>query len=140
MIIGKSNFDRKKHWRAIEHWEELGTLLDLRGDVTIHHSARFGYEVAIVSASHAYDEKGMGRIFLRTVKVDERSWVGSRALLYNCWIQEHAIVGAGAVVKSVVVPAWSIVEGNPAVIVGRWDKKRGRYAKFIDHTEQLEKF
>ena len=139
MILGKKNFDRKKHWRDLDHWEGLGVLLDLRGDVRIHRSAHFGYEVAILSASHAYGEKGMGRIFLRTVKIDKRSWVGSRALLYNCWIQEHAIVGAGAVVKNAVVPAWSLVEGNPAVIVSRFDAERGRYVR-LGHTEALEGF
>ena len=139
VILGEENFSSEKHGHSKRNYGRWGILLDCRGDLNIDKTARFGYQVAVITASHLYDEKGMGRRFLRKIKIDAHAWVGTRALLYNCWIQEHAIVGAGAVVKNAVVPAWSLVEGNPAMQVGAWDAEKGRYVKW-DHTEKLEKF
>jgi len=106
-ILGSERFDQNKHGWPMNRYIKWGTLLDCRGKLRIHKTARFGYEVKIITASHIYDENGMGRRFLRAVLIDEHSWVGTGALLYNCHVQEHAIVGAGAVVKNVIVPAWS---------------------------------
>jgi len=140
-ILGTEHFDQEKHGWPVEKYIGWGTLLDCRGDLSIHKTVRVGYEVAIITASHLYDKEGMGRRFLRKVQIDEHAWVGTRALLYNCWVQEHAIVGAGSVVKNVVVPAWSIVEGSPAVIIGRFDAGSSRYVKFLNgYTEEMEKF
>ena len=138
-ILGKENFDEEKHGWPMKRYLGLGMLLDCRGDLTIHPTVTFGYNVTILTASHLFDEKGLGRRWLRKVRIDEHVWIATNALLYNCWVQEHAIVAAGAVVKNVIVPAWSLVDGNPAVIVGRFDAEKGRYVKF-DYIEYLEKF
>ena len=129
-ILGYQEFDQYKHGHPEESYFRWATLLDCRGDLRIHSTARFGYRVNILTASHAYDERGMGRQMRRTVWIDEHAWVATGATLYHCWIQEHAIVGAGAVVKNVVVPAWSLAEGNPAKVVGGWDAEKGRYVKW----------
>ena len=139
-ILGSERFDQEKHGWPMNRYVRWGTLLDCRGKLRIHPTARFGYEVKIITASHTYDEKGMGRRLLRTVLIDEHAWVGTGALVYNSHIEEHAIVGAGAVVKNVVVPAWSLVEGNPAMIVGRFDAEKGRYVKFNGYVEEMRKF
>ncbi len=139
-ILGSHRFNVQKHGWPMNRYIRWGTLLDCRGKLRIHPTARFGYDVKILTASHVYSEEGMGRRLLRTVLIDEHAWVGTGALLYNCHVEEHAIVGAGAVVKNAVVPAWSIVEGNPAVIVGRYDEQLERYKKFPFHVEAMEKF
>jgi len=140
-ILGVQNFDEEKHGWPLKKYIGWGTLLDCRGKLRIHKTAVFGFHVTILTASHLYDEKGLGRRWLRTVLIDEHAWVGTRALVYNSHIQEHAIVGAGAVVKNVVVPAWSLVEGNPAVIVGEFDTEKGRYVKFSGEAfRYMEKF
>lgn len=139
-IVGKENFDEEKHGWPLSRYLGLGTLLDCRGDLTIHPTVTFGYNVTILTASHLYNEKGLGRRFLRKVRIDEHAWIATRALLYNCWIQEHAIVAAGAVVKNAIVPAWSLVDGNPAAVIGRWNAEKCRYVKFGTHIEELEKF
>lgn len=139
-ILGAQYFEEEKHGWPMDRYIGWGTLLDCRGKLRIHPTVRFGYEVKIITASHTYDENGMGRRLLRTVLIDKYAWIGTGALLYNCHVEEHAIVGAGAVVKNVVVPAWSIVEGNPAMIVGRYNEQLKGYRKFPFHNEEMEKF
>ncbi len=140
-ILGGHRFDKTKHGHDLKRYLGWGTLLDLRGDLTIHTTVTFGFNVTILTASHLYDKRGLGRRWLRKVRIDEHAWVCTRSVVYNSWIQEHAIVSLGSVVSNVVVPAWSIVAGNPAMIVGRYDEKAGRYVKFKDgHTEEMEKF
>lgn len=99
--------------------------VDCRGTLLIAADAHFGFEVMILSASHSPDkEYGIGAPYRRMVQVDSNAWVGSRALLYDCHIEAHGVVGAGAVVKGVVVPSWTLAEGNPALIVAIWKYER----------------
>ena len=114
--------------RTRHYFEERWGLVDCRGTIEIAATAHFGFQVTILTASHRYDpETTLAEVFLRTVRIDDGAWVASRALLYNCHIQHHAIVGAGSVVKNAVVPPYTLVEGNPAVAVstyvdGRWQE------------------
>ncbi len=140
-IISYEKFDEEKHGYSIEEHIRAGTHLDLRGSLTIHPTANFGHGVKIITASHLFDKKGLGRRFLRTVKVDKHAFVGSGAVLFNCWVQEHALVSVGSVVSNKIVPAWSIVEGNPAKIAGWFNEKHDRYVRFENgYTEEMEKF
>ncbi|HUP79759.1 MAG TPA: DapH/DapD/GlmU-related protein, partial [Pirellula sp.] len=55
----------------------------------------------------------------KPIFIGENAWIGMRAIILGgAHIGEGAIVGAGAVVDCVVTP-YSIVAGNPAVIVGQ---------------------
>ena len=113
---------RKVTTRQTKHYfEERWTFMDCRGDVTISGKAHFGFGVNIISASHRYDPENdadnLGKIVLKSVIIDDHAWIGSHALLYDCHINHHAVVGAGAVVKGVIVPSYSIVDGNPARVI-----------------------
>jgi UDP-2-acetamido-3-amino-2,3-dideoxy-glucuronate N-acetyltransferase len=58
-----------------------------------------------------------------SIAVRRNAWIGARAvLLHGADIGEGAIVGAAAIVDF-AVPAFAIVAGNPAVIVG-WARPR----------------
>ncbi len=133
---------KKVNTRQTKHYfEERWSFIDCRGLVTISNYAHFGFGVKIVSSSHRYDplndENNLGPMILKTVIVDAHSWVGSHALLYDCHIQHHAIVGAGAVVKGVIVPPYSIVEGNPAKVVSIYI---GGRPQRLEEPIGLEKF
>ena len=53
----------------------------------------------------------------KPVKICDGAWLGARAMiLKGVTIGEGAIVGAGSVVTK-DVPAWTIVAGNPAVVI-----------------------
>lgn len=140
-ILGFERFNLNDHGYSMEKFMGWGTMLDCRGKLRIASTARLGWQVMIMTASHTYNKDGIGRRLLRTVLIDDYAWVTSRSILYNCHVEEHAIVGIGSVVKNVVVPAWSIVEGNPAIVVGKYNKELDRYVKFKDgHIEEMEKF
>lgn len=87
------------------------------------------------SVSHhpaRYDEG----VVLRPVVVDDYAWIGSDAVLYNCHVGEGAVVAVGSVVRSRDVPPWTMVEGNPARIIARYDHERGGWI-YLDESEPL---
>jgi len=43
-------------------------------------------------------------------------------VLYNCHVGEGAVVSVGSVVRSRDVPPWTMVEGNPARIIARYEE------------------
>lgn len=103
------------------YFDQRGVWLDCRGRLIIHERAHFGFEVMLITAAHAFtDEDKLSGAFYRTVRIDEEAYICSRAILYNCHIQHHAVVGAGAVVKSIIVPSFYLADGNPAKLVARW--------------------
>lgn len=135
------DFRKVKTGRTKHYFEERWTFMDCRGEVTISASAHFGFGVKIISATHRYDPTNeadnLGRLVKTVVQIDDHAWIASHALLYRCHVKHHAIVGAGAVVKGVVVPAFSIVEGNPARVVSIFI---GGRPQTLDEPLGLEKF
>lgn len=110
-------------------WDRRIDLLDFRGDLQIRSAKNitFGFRVCILTASHRLNEGGCSEGVLKHVWIDECATIFTRALLYNCHIGHHAIVAAGSVVMNMVVPPYTLVEGNPAKITrkyteGRWKK------------------
>lgn len=102
-------------------------LVDFRGDLQIRSNAtcNFGRRVRILTASHDFTSGWMGEHVNKYVWIDPDTFIGSFALLYNCHIQEGAVVACGAVVRNMIVPPNTMVEGNPARIIkifenGKW--------------------
>jgi acetyltransferase-like isoleucine patch superfamily enzyme len=121
------DFDIKKVGKPAEYFWTHQIWIDFRGDVKIHPDAFVGYGVKILTASHIFETGVCGKAILKHVWIDDSSFVGAFSLLYNCWLQHHAVVAAGAVVRNITVPPYCIVEGNPAKIVkqfkeGRWQR------------------
>lgn len=117
--------------RPLAYFSLRNVFLDCRGELKIHPSSEWGWFAMAITMSHTVlsgqvtDGQQITGAARRTVIVDECAWICSRALLYNCHIQHHAIVACGAVVRNVVVPPYTIVEGNPAMAVrhyvdGHW--------------------
>ena len=106
-----------------------GIFLECRGPVEIDAESTWGYRVTVLTRSHDITEGKPGAVIPKPVKVDKGAWIGSCAVLYNCHIQEGAIVAAGAVVRSRTVEPYTMVEGNPARVVKRWDETRREWCK-----------
>jgi acetyltransferase-like isoleucine patch superfamily enzyme len=106
------------------YWEQRDTFLDCRGTLICHGTAHFGFGVMILTASHAFPivdgTMGVGQMTKTTVQIDAHAFICSRALLYRCHIGEHAVIAAGAVVKGVEIPPWTMADGNPAHLVAVW--------------------
>ena len=101
--------------------------IDFRGDLRVHPSTSIGFGVKLLTTSHTFETGVGGKAIIRRVWIDNDCFVGSFSVLYNCWLQHHSVVAAGAVVRNITVPPYCIVEGNPARVVkkfvdGKWIK------------------
>lgn len=118
---------------SLESFEKNDIFLDCRGHLWIEKHTRWGFGVKVITATHDQslmpDEKPFPEMLKREVIVRRLAWIASFALLYNCEIGEGALVGCGAVVKGVVVPPWTWVEGNPAMIVGHYDHEERKWRR-----------
>jgi len=102
--------------RPVAYYDQRDIFLDCRGSLKIHPNTNWGWQVMVLTRSHNVTTGEFGPpVVNRPVTVDEGAWICSRALLYNCHIEHHAIVACGAVVRNTTVPPYTIVEGNPAV-------------------------
>lgn len=93
------------------------------GSVTIGAESFCGQFVALLTGTHDHHQFGRDRRFAipeegRDIVIGEGVWLASRAtVLGPCRIGDHAVVAAGALVKD-DVPAYAIVAGVPARVVG----------------------
>jgi maltose O-acetyltransferase len=90
--------------------------------VTIGEDVMMGPDVAIYALNHAFDDLTrpmlvQGHDSADPVKVGDDVWIGARAIILpGVEIGKGCIVGAGAVVTR-SVPDYSVVAGNPAVVI-----------------------
>lgn len=102
--------------------------IDFRGDLRVHPNAYIGFGVKLLTVSHEFETGIGGKAISKRMWIDDECFVGSFSVLYNCWLQHHSVVAAGAVVRNITAPSYSIVEGNPAKIVKQF--KEGRWQRF----------
>ena len=102
-------------------WDRWVDLIDFRGDFQMRATnVVLGRKVCIITASHVMNTGKAEGAAYKFVWIEKDTYIGSRALLYNCHIQQGAVVACGAVVRDMVVPPFTMVEGNPAKIVGEF--------------------
>lgn len=105
-----------------------GTVLSANpmpgGSIVIEDDVGIGHNVHIYPANHKYDRtdvpvKYQGYYSRKDILVCKGSWIGANVtILAGVTIGEHSVVGAGAVVTK-DVPQYTVVAGNPAVVIKR---------------------
>jgi len=87
--------------------------IDTRGGVEIGANVSISADVIILTGDHDVDSPDLsGRT--RRVKIDDRVWIGTRAMILpGVHLGEGCVVGAGAVVTRDVAP-FDVVAGVPA--------------------------
>lgn len=91
--------------------------LDTRGGIRIGRNVSISAETVILTADHDPQSADFaGRE--KPVVIEDRVWIGTRAtILPGVTLGEGAVVAAGSVVTR-DVPAYSIVAGVPAKVIG----------------------
>ncbi len=103
------------------------------GPVWIGDYVQIGQHVLISGLNHRYEntditiaEQG---IEVTPVKINNNVWIGANAvILPGITIGEHCVVGAGSVVTK-DVPPFSVVVGNPAKVVKKWDDQQQKWIR-----------
>lgn len=97
--------------------------------ITVGDHVYCGPDVYLTSLNHSYDDitRPIGEQWPRTapVEIGPGSWLGAKSVvLPGARIGRNVVVGAGAVVRG-EVPDYTVVAGNPARVVRRWDPDSG---------------
>ncbi len=120
------------------YFKERDCWLDCRGKgmIYIDAVANPGWCVSLITVSHDPRPGMFGELTYRPIKIGPKVFIGYGAILYNCIIGEGAQIAAGSVVRSRIVPPWTMVEGNPAMPIREY--KNGAW-QYISNPRELER-
>ena len=123
--ISIGTYDQNKAGHPEHYFAERHTTIDYRGKLKISPLAQFGYRNMIITVSHSIlNGQFSPKTIKKQVTIDDYAWITSGCILYNCHIMHHAIISVGAVVSGMVVEPYTVVAGNPAVPIARWNGQR----------------
>ena len=116
VLGGQDGFATQKIAYPLEYFSQRECVLDCRspGAIEIEDGAHIGWFVRFICVSHNVGQNRFGELITRRVVVRKGAFVAAYATLYNCEIGEGSVVALGAVVRSMSVEPWTMVEGNPA--------------------------
>ena len=88
-----------------------------QGGITIGDNALIGHNVVIATLNHDMNPETRGSLIPSPVKIGNRVWIGSGAIILpGVTIGDNAVIGAGSVVTK-DVPENAVAVGNPARVV-----------------------
>lgn len=128
MYAGKSGDLPSSVQLPWDYFRMRGCFLDCRGPLFIHATSRWGFGVVVLTESHDISNwPQLGAVTGYGVTVGADVWIGSCSILTGCTICEGAIVAAGTVVRGQNVKSGTMVAGNPARVIARWDGQAWKY-------------
>ena len=107
------------------------------GKIIIRRGSIIGPNITIYTANHNFKSGAESipydkELDIRSVEISENVWIGGNVLLLpGAKLGEGVIVGAGCVIAK-EIPPYSIVIGNPCIIIGRRNIKEYNQLKDID--------
>ncbi len=112
-------------------------LLSIGDDVIISS------EVIFVTHDAAYTKIGdKSKSLFGRIVIGDNCFIGERStIMYGCELANNTIVAAGSVVTKSFSTPYTIIGGNPAKIIGTWDKYRENSLKkgmLLKETYNLE--
>ena len=111
--------------REETYFEIRHCFIDLRGTLIIHPKTYWGWQISVYTQKHPLTK---GEFVAYTsdapVIIKEGAQIYSNAVLSDCTIGEYAVVGAGAVVVGRDVEPHTLVVGNPARAIKRWNGEK----------------
>lgn len=105
------------------------------GNISIGGNTIIASDVAIISENHGINPNEIipykdQKIKCEEVSIGEGSWIGEKVIILpGVSIGKKVIVGAGSVVTK-SIPDYSIVVGNPAIIIKQYDFNKKEWVKY----------
>lgn len=105
------------------------------GPVTVGNNVIIAQNVVISAMNHGYEDPAIPiRLQACTkaeIRIEDDSWVGANAVITSgVTIGKHAVVAGGSVVTK-DVPPYTIVAGNPAKIIKRYNSESKAWEKAV---------
>jgi acetyltransferase-like isoleucine patch superfamily enzyme len=105
-----------------------GSTISSCNSIEIKDNVLLGPNVLIIDHGHGYDEitkpiLDQGLCPVGSVVIGENSWLGANCVIYagkSIRIGRNSVVAANSVVRE-DVPDYTVVSGNPAVVVRKYD-------------------
>lgn len=118
----RGSYSREKAGHPEVYYIERFTFMDYRGRMKISPLSFWGYDNKVITATHDIS-RGVWTepMVISCVEVDDYAWITTSCILHDCRIGHHAIVSVGSVVNHMVVEPYTVVSGNPAQVIARWE-------------------
>lgn len=105
----------------------------LTGPLTIGNNVIFAQNISMSGLNHGYEDVNIPihkqKVTFAVITVEDECWIGSNAVLTaGITVGKHSIVGAGSVVTK-NVPPFSVVVGNPARVIKKYDFEKKEWVK-----------
>lgn len=108
-------------------------LITIGDNVTISHGVDF-----ITHDNSVCKIFGVSHDLYGKITIGNNCFIGAHAIvMYGCSIADNVIVGAGSVVTKSITKSNVIVAGNPAKIIGTWDKYEQKVRDNVIHAGHL---
>jgi acetyltransferase-like isoleucine patch superfamily enzyme len=106
-------------------------VISARNRIHLMKNAMCGFSVLLMDHSGTMGEVETGRREkVGAIRIEEDCWIGFGAVIVcdegELVIGKHSVVGANSVVTS-SIPPYSVVAGNPAMIVKQYDFAKGKW-------------
>lgn len=113
----------------------IGLRNTIIGPAKIGNHVILAQNVVISGLNHAYQDIAIPihqqKVTVDLIHIEDDTWVGANAIITaGVTIGRHAVVAAGSVVTK-DVPAYSVVAGNPAKIIKRYNPEKEEWVKEV---------
>ena len=111
----------------------IGLSNTIIGPATIGNDVRLAQNVVLSGLNHTYEDISRSiheqGVSTSPILVEDESWIGANAVIVpGVTIGKHAVVAAGSVVTK-DVPPYSVVAGNPARVIKKYDFENNIWKK-----------
>ncbi len=125
--------NQSKCGHPISYFDQRDCWVDCRGKDMLQISGEcfFGWDVKLITASHSVVDwpNDFGNVIFKPIIIHRLAWITSFCILYNCEIGEGAIVAPGSVVCGQKVEPWTLVEGNPAKVIKKYNSTTKKWER-----------